>query len=97
MSRFHAAARWGGQRVTRARALWAQRIAHAAARGQHLVCSLCAQPIKLGQPWDLGHRLALSDGGDSNDYEPQHRACNRREGQALAQRAKRVTRTRRWL
>lgn len=49
-----------------------------------VVCPRCHQPIRPGQPWDLGH----VDGSGRRLYSgPEHRRCNRSAGaQARAAR-----------
>lgn len=55
------------------RAQYAQRIA----AGHIYMCTICGQPIRPGQPWDLGHTPDRA-----HIVGPQHRACNRRDGQS---------------
>ena len=43
----------------------------------------CDQPIRPGQPWDLGHTLDHAQGGDHHRRTPQHAHCNRRAGAQL--------------
>lgn len=57
------------------RAQYAQRIA----AGHTYICDLCGQPIRPGEPWDLGHSPDRA-----HITGPEHRACNRRDGQSRA-------------
>jgi len=98
MSRHHRNARWAGRPVTELRIQWGARIAEGA-----VACGLCGQTITPGQAWDLGHRLALAEGGDENDVRPEHalkadcaEGGNRSAGARLGNQQRRQ-RVRKWL
>jgi len=48
-----------------------------------LPCVECRRPVFPTDVWDVGHVVALSLGGDINNYGPAHRRCNRRAGGKL--------------
>lgn len=64
-----------GTQHQRLRKAWAPRVATGTVE-----CGRCNQPIKPGQPWDLGHK----DGTGKREYAgPEHRSCNRSAGAVL--------------
>ena len=103
MSRNHARRRWGGAPVTKLRRIYAARIQAAYEQGEPLTCPKCSQPITPEQEWDLGHQLALSEGGnpwDQKNIRPEHRGpCNRAAGARLTNEIKQAKRLRKraWL
>lgn len=46
-------------------------------------CRRCHQPVRASDKWDLGHGVALANGGDGSDSRPEHATCNRRAGQQM--------------
>lgn len=61
------------------------------------VCYLCNMTIRVGEPWDIEHRVAreiLGDGADDDsNLELAHRACHKaktREDQAAIAKSNRV-------
>jgi hypothetical protein len=80
MSKHHKAAKWGGSEVTRMRAVWTARILTAYRAGRPIKCGRCGKDMIPGEPFDLGHRHALVEGGDRKDYHPEHRSENRADG-----------------
>ncbi len=72
----------------RLRTEWAGRLA----RGAVVLCRKCDLPVTPRTPWDLGHGEAWIDGGGIEDAAPEHRSCNRRDGQAISTRRKREAR-----
>jgi hypothetical protein len=51
-----------------------------AQRGDPWPCPRCGQPIRPGQPVDLGHIVALARGGDPAARRLEHATCNRAAG-----------------
>lgn len=49
-------------------------------------CRRCKRVLYQTKAWDLGHIIALAHGGPltPDNVWPEHRACNRRAGQALS-------------
>jgi hypothetical protein len=47
-----------------------------------LACIHCGRAVMPEQQWDLGHVIALVDGGsyDANGVGPSHVTCNRADG-----------------
>lgn len=62
-----------GHRHRQVRRFWAPVVA-----GGGVDCARCGERIAPGTPWDLGH----DDTGERLYSGPEHRACNRRAGQA---------------
>lgn len=61
-------------------------------------CPRCQQPIRPGEPWDVGHADDLVLGGHPRGAtRPEHATCNRRAGAVLAARGRRRLRTESWL
>jgi hypothetical protein len=70
------------------RARWRAVVEAGQAACQAEVCLMPDRRIIPGSPWDLGHKP-----GKMGYRGPEHRLCNRHEGQAIStaiQRAKRV-------
>jgi hypothetical protein len=63
----------------RLRATWAAAIATG-----RVDCWRCGQRIDAGQPWDLGHRVAVRLGGSDEHVHPEHRRCSRSAGGELS-------------
>lgn len=81
---------WSGSLAAQTRRQWAPRVATG-----RIACTLCGEPIKPGDAWDVGHIIPISLGGDvAGLTEPQHATCNRRDGARIARM--RQGRTRRW-
>lgn len=83
---------WTGHIAREARTYWAARLA---AEGS-LPCLSCGLDVTLADRWDVGHRVAIADGGDLTDRGnqwPQHRDENRRDGQRIAARRKAESRS----
>ena len=76
-------------KITRER--WAEKLA----RGTLVLCRKCDKPVTSETPWDLGHGLAWIDGGTIEDAAPEHRYCNRRDGQAISTRRRNEARAER--
>ena len=72
----------------RLRSDWVVRLS----RGAVVLCRKCGERVMVGQPWDLGHGVPWIDGGGIEDAAPEHRSCNRRDGQAISTRRKREAR-----
>jgi hypothetical protein len=65
-----------------------------------VLCPRCGDPIRPDEPWDVGHVLALAEGGHpAGPRRPEHAACNRRAGAQMvnARRPQRRTRLDEWL
>ena len=75
MSKYHRAARWGSENVTRMRHIvWATY--------EH-TCFICELPIDTFQGMEVDHEPPISRGGDPWDIggmRPTHMLCNRRKG-----------------
>lgn len=41
-------------------------------------CHICAQPIRVGDKWEIEHRIPLALGGvdDESNMRPAHRTCH---------------------
>jgi hypothetical protein len=50
-------------------------------------CMRCGQIVTADMKWDVGHRVDLAQGGNSNDVGVEHRSCNRRAGGRAGARA----------
>lgn len=52
-----------------------------------ITCWRCHQPIRPGEPWDLGHQTDRALGGTDtpDNLWPEHRHCNRSAGRRLGQ------------
>ena len=90
--------RWGGRAALAVRA----HLARAIASGD-VLCPRCGRLIRPDEPWDVGHELDQALGGNHHleNLRAEHRACNRRSGQALGQarmaaQRRAITRTRKW-
>ena len=97
---------WGGRRVQRIRAHWADEILLAWASGRPLECgaAVCVYPSRALGPassWDVGHGTAKSLDPDRmwdpTNHHPEHVRCNRRDGARIAQLRKGAKRERAWL
>lgn len=61
------------------------------------ICWRCEQKIQVGQPWELGHIIALSCGGEDTDENvaPEHKSCNARDAhETTTPRAAKIKRVR---
>jgi L-asparaginase II len=58
-------------------------------------CARCHQPRRPGDPWTAGHKTDGAIATSIDDYQPEHRSCGSRAGQALgvARRQRRGFRT----
>lgn len=102
MSRHHKKHKWAGIVVTRARAIWLQRMKEAEAKDKPYVCPKCHKPVLSTQSWDVGHMQDIDDGGvvlDLSNTTPEHSSCNRADGARITNAKKRSNRgrTRSWL
>lgn len=78
---------WSGHVAREARKYWKARLA---AEGS-MPCLSCGMDVTVDDVWDVGHRVAIIDGGDLRDRSNQwvqHRNENRRDGQRIAARRK---------
>ena len=98
--------RWGGRRVEKIRAYWADRILTAWAKGTPiqcgaLVCLYSSRALGPGSAWDVGHGTARVDDPsrtwDPTNHHPEHTRCNRAGGAQITNTRRKRGRTRAWL
>lgn len=86
--------RMSGHRVTELRAKWARVILEKWQAGMPLECAaaVCVMPTRAigpGSSWDLGHPVAIAEGGtvwNPAELRPEHSRCNRTDGANIANR-----------
>jgi len=88
MSKNH---KWNGPLVTTIRKAWLKLMIIAEAEGKPYVCPKCSKPVTTKQRWDVGHQLALEEGGSlhMNNTHPEHSYCNRADGARITNQKKR--------
>lgn len=83
-----------GHKVTTLRKRWERVILAHWIQGNPLECAadVCVMPTRQigpGSTWDLGHPLAIAEGGpmwDPDSLRPWHARCNRVDGAQIANR-----------
>ena len=91
MSINHRKHKWNGPLVTAVRAAWRNLMIAAETKGNPYICPKCNKPVTHLMAWDVGHQLALEEGGSIHigNTHPEHASCNRADGARITNHKKR--------